>query len=47
VFVAVKGIERGLQTTTQLNEIYDPEHAKAANGSQAEECDFVFVPFSI
>ncbi|KAI4740794.1 hypothetical protein E4T50_08772 [Aureobasidium sp. EXF-12298] len=37
LFIAVKGIERCLQTTIQLSEIYDPQHAKAANGTQAEE----------
>ncbi|KAG9517789.1 hypothetical protein KCU93_g8601, partial [Aureobasidium melanogenum] len=37
LFVAVKGIERCLRTTVQLSEIYDPDHAKAANGTQAED----------
>ncbi|CAD0091109.1 unnamed protein product [Aureobasidium mustum] len=37
LFVAVKGIERCLRTTAQLSEIYDPDHAKAANGTQAED----------
>ncbi|KAH0288617.1 hypothetical protein KCU62_g5024, partial [Aureobasidium sp. EXF-3399] len=37
LFVAVKGVERCLQTTIQLSEIYDPQHAKAANGTQAED----------
>ncbi|KAK5999577.1 hypothetical protein QM012_005234 [Aureobasidium pullulans] len=37
LFVALKGIERCLQTTVLLSEIYDPDHAKAANGSQAED----------
>ncbi|KAH0019152.1 hypothetical protein KCU72_g13339, partial [Aureobasidium melanogenum] len=37
LFVAVKGIERCLRTTVQLSEIYDPDYAKAANGTQAED----------
>ncbi|KAL2031659.1 hypothetical protein VTO58DRAFT_107010 [Aureobasidium pullulans] len=37
LFVAIKGISQTLRTTIRLSEVYDPDHAKAANDIQAED----------
>lgn len=39
--MAIKGISQTLRTTIRLSEVYDPDHAKAANDIQAEDCTFV------
>ncbi|KAI5258605.1 hypothetical protein E4T42_00588 [Aureobasidium subglaciale] len=37
LFVAVRQISSSLHTTIKLSEVYDPDHAKAANDTQAED----------
>ncbi|KAI5247314.1 hypothetical protein E4T43_02256 [Aureobasidium subglaciale] len=37
LFVAVRQISSSLHTTIKLSEVYDPDHARAANDTQAED----------